>query len=92
MDPETEYGWIEPGSPLALAYRRSFGKISRIRRFIEKPSAEVARELYERNYLWNSFVLIANPTTLLSLIARALPELYEHFLGGQTVLRWRRRE
>ena len=78
--PETEYGWIEPGSPLALP-DAGIGKISRIRRFIEKPSPEVARELYDRNYLWNSFVLIANPTTLLSLIARALPELYGVFSG-----------
>jgi mannose-1-phosphate guanylyltransferase len=78
--PETEYGWIEPGSPLALPTAVT-GKFSRIRRFIEKPSAEVARDLYDRNYLWNSFVLIANPTTLLSLIARALPELYDTFSG-----------
>lgn len=76
--PETEYGWIEPGSPLALP-DAGVGKISRIRRFLEKPSPEVARDLYDRNYLWNSFVLIANATTLLSLIARALPELYRTF-------------
>jgi mannose-1-phosphate guanylyltransferase len=76
--PEAEYGWIEPGSPLALPHA-GIGKISRIRRFVEKPSPEVARELYDRNYLWNSFVLIANATTLLSLIARALPELYSAF-------------
>jgi len=80
--PETEYGWIEPGSPLALP-NVGIGKISRIRRFLEKPSPEVARELYDRNYLWNSFVLLANPTTLLSLIARAIPELYEVFSGIQ---------
>ena len=76
--PETEYGWIEPGSPLALP-DAGIGKISRIRRFMEKPSPDIARELYDRNYLWNSFVLIANPTTLLSLIARAIPELYRVF-------------
>ena len=80
--PETEYGWIEPGSPLALP-DVAIGKVSRIRRFLEKPSPEVARELYDRNCLWNSFVLIANPTTLLSLISRALPELYEVFSGIQ---------
>jgi mannose-1-phosphate guanylyltransferase len=80
--PETEYGWIEPGSPLALP-EAGIGKISRIRRFLEKPSPEVARELYDRNYLWNSFVLIANPTTLLALIARAIPELYSVFSGVQ---------
>jgi len=78
--PETEYGWIEPGSPLSLP-GACVGKISRIRRFLEKPSAEVARDLYDRNYLWNSFVLIANPATLLSLIAKATPELYETFSG-----------
>ena len=55
--------------------------ISRIRRFVEKPSPEVARELYDRNYLWNSFVLIANTTTLLSLIAKALPDLYSALSG-----------
>src|SRR6266481_2707333 len=76
--PETEYGWIEPGSPLSLP-DAGVGKISRIRRFLEKPSPEVARGLYDRNYLWNSFVLIANATTLLALIARAIPELYERF-------------
>jgi mannose-1-phosphate guanylyltransferase len=80
--PEAEYGWIEPGSPLALP-EVGIAKISRIRRFLEKPSPDVARELYDRNYLWNSFVLIANPTTLLSLIARAIPELYGVFLGIQ---------
>jgi mannose-1-phosphate guanylyltransferase len=80
--PETEYGWIEPGTPLALP-EVGIGKISRIRRFLEKPSPDVARELYDRNYLWNSFVLIANPTTLLSLIAKALPELYSVFSGIQ---------
>jgi mannose-1-phosphate guanylyltransferase len=80
--PETEYGWIEPGSPLALPHV-GIGKISRIRRFMEKPSPDVARELYDRNYLWNSFVLIANPATLLSLIARALPELQRAFSGVQ---------
>jgi len=80
--PETEYGWIEPGSPLALP-DAGIGKISRIRRFLEKPSPEIACELYDRNYLWNSFVLIANPATLLSLIARAIPELYGVFSGIQ---------
>jgi mannose-1-phosphate guanylyltransferase len=76
--PETEYGWIEPGSPLSLP-GGGIAKISRIRRFLEKPSPEVARQLYDRNYLWNSFVLIANTTTLLSLIGKALPELYSAF-------------
>jgi mannose-1-phosphate guanylyltransferase len=78
--PESEYGWIEPGSPLALL-GSGICAIRRIRSFLEKPSPEVARELYDRNYLWNSFVLIANTTTLLCLIAKALPELYGALSG-----------
>lgn len=87
--PETEYGWIEPGTPVA-AIHPALGQISQIRRFWEKPSPGVARDLYDRSYLWNSFVLVANVATLLSLIARTLPELYlaftriRSFLGTAT--------
>ncbi len=77
--PESEYGWIEPGAPVAVP--PALGEISQIRRFVEKPSPEVARGLYDRNYLWNSFVLVGNAQTLLSLFARALPELYSTFAG-----------
>jgi mannose-1-phosphate guanylyltransferase len=75
---ESEYGWIEPGARVEVPLTGP-GQISRIRRFLEKPSAEVACDLYAQHYLWNSFVLIGNVTTLLSLIARALPELYGAF-------------
>jgi mannose-1-phosphate guanylyltransferase len=77
---ETEYGWIEPATPVK-ARLSGLGQISGIRRFLEKPSANVARDLYDRHYLWNSFVLIGSPARLLSLIAMALPELYRAFDG-----------
>lgn len=73
--PETEYGWIEPGAPVAEVHT-VLGQINHIRRFWEKPSPDTAQQLFDRHYLWNSFVLVANAFTLLSLIARALPELY----------------
>ena len=76
--PETEYGWIESGAPVAATHP-ALGQINRIRRFWEKPSLDFAHELYGRNCLWNSFILVANTTTLLSLIASALPELYREF-------------
>jgi mannose-1-phosphate guanylyltransferase len=76
--PEAEYGWIEPGAPVAAAHP-ALGQINRIRRFWEKPSPDFARDLYDRNYLWNSFILVANATTLVSLTASALPELYREF-------------
>jgi mannose-1-phosphate guanylyltransferase len=78
--PESDYGWIEPGAPIEVPLREA-GQVRRIGRFVEKPTADVARELYDRHYLWNSFVLIGNATTLLSLIAGAEPELYRAFEG-----------
>jgi mannose-1-phosphate guanylyltransferase len=76
--PESDYDWIEPGALLATG-DPVLGQVRRIRRFWEKPSPDIARNLYDRRYLWNSSVLVANAPTLLSLIARALPELYVAF-------------
>jgi mannose-1-phosphate guanylyltransferase len=73
--PETEYGWIEPGAPVADTHP-AFGQLTRIRSFWEKPSPAVACELYEQGYLWNSSIVVADAVVLLSLIAAAVPELY----------------
>jgi mannose-1-phosphate guanylyltransferase len=73
--PETDYGWIEPGAPLP-GTDSAFEQISEIRCFWEKPPPAVACELYDRGYLWNSFIAIANAEVLLSLIAVAVPEVY----------------
>ncbi len=76
--PETEYGWIEPGVPVARTHP-ALGQINQIRRFWEKPSSDVAQELYSRGCLWNTSILIGNAMTLLSLTAGALPEMYHEF-------------
>jgi mannose-1-phosphate guanylyltransferase len=76
--PETEYGWIEPGAPVASS-PPALGQIKQIRRFWEKPSPDLARYLHGRDCLWNSFVLVANASMLLSLMARALPEMHRAF-------------
>src|SRR5258708_4257692 len=55
--PETDYAWVHPASPLSLP-PSGIGKISRIRRFLEKPSPDVDRSLYNPNYPLNSFVLV----------------------------------
>jgi mannose-1-phosphate guanylyltransferase len=78
--PETEYGWIEPGPPVAASHH-PLGQIKQVRRFWEKPSLEVARDLYSRNFLWNSFSFVGNALNLLSLIATALPEMFRQFSG-----------
>jgi mannose-1-phosphate guanylyltransferase len=72
--PETGYGWIEYGKPVA---EREL--IFRVRRFWEKPPAEVALELMTRGCLWNSFVMVARLSTLLSLVIMAKPRLYAAF-------------
>jgi mannose-1-phosphate guanylyltransferase len=83
--PEPEYGWIEPAPPVA-AGESAVGQICQIRRFWEKPSPDIARDLYNRGYLWNSFVLVASASNLLSLISKALPELYRTFTEIQSFL------
>jgi mannose-1-phosphate guanylyltransferase len=50
-----------------------------VRRFWEKPSSELAMELWRRGFFWNSFVLVAKISTLIDLFARALPRLYIDF-------------
>jgi mannose-1-phosphate guanylyltransferase len=73
---ESAYGWIEPASPFRCAGATLF----RVRRLIEKPSADEARRMYEHGRcLWNSFVLVARLPNLLALIIRSLPELYDLF-------------
>src|SRR5262249_45520259 len=48
--PEVEYGWIEPHASILNSVPRV---ISRVRRFWEKPTPNVARRLMERGCLWN---------------------------------------
>jgi mannose-1-phosphate guanylyltransferase len=73
-NPEVEYGWIEPDEPIPGP-----GRLYRVRRFWEKPSPARARMLLARGCLWNSFVMVARVPTLLTLIRRAIPDLYYAF-------------
>ena len=84
-EPASDYGWIEPGASVDAAHA-VLGQISRVRGFWEKPSPAIARDLYHRGCLWNSFVLVANTRTLLSLIARALPAVYREFIQIRSFL------
>jgi len=84
--PETEYGWIEPGEPIG---RTSKGPLHAIQRFREKPSKEVAEALVRRGTLWNTFVFTARATVLLSAGRECAPALYDRlaalraFAGGE---------
>jgi len=84
--PETEYGWIEPGEPVG---RTTKGPVHAIQRFREKPSKEVAEALVRRGTLWNTFVFTARATVLLSAGRVCAPALYDRlvalraFAGGE---------
>ena len=81
--PETGYGYIEGGEPLESGGLR-------IKRFVEKPDAEVAREyLLSGNFFWNSGMFVFRARTMIDEYDSLCPEIYaplrESFhQGGQT--------
>lgn len=75
-NPEPDYGWIELGHAIGTPGAE---RVSRIRRFWEKPSPALAEELWTRGCLWNSFVMIGSVPTSLSLMRQALPDLWDAF-------------
>ena len=66
VDPEL--GYIvprgDPGAP-----------VSRVERFVEKPSATVARELLLQGALWNVFIVAAHAQALLELFMMRFPQV-----------------
>ncbi len=74
--PEVEYGWIEPATSMSGCLPRS---ITRVRRFWEKPSLNLALRLMECGCLWNSFVMIGRVEAFLNMTRRALPVLSNLF-------------
>jgi mannose-1-phosphate guanylyltransferase len=72
-EPETEYGWIEPGPRLAQAR----GHVVRaVRRFVEKPSPEDARACLAAGACWNTFVFVAKARTLVEAGRRCVPRIH----------------
>jgi mannose-1-phosphate guanylyltransferase len=74
--PETEYGYVVP------KYSRnesSFQRVSKVLRFIEKPEPPMAQNLVQRGALWNTMVIAFKAKTLLGLVRKVIPSLYESF-------------
>jgi mannose-1-phosphate guanylyltransferase len=72
-EPEPEYGWIEPGPALA---RVGATPIRAVRRFIEKPSPETARECLAAGAVWNTFVFVAKANALVGAGRRCVPRIH----------------
>ncbi len=76
--PESEYGWIRPGTPLGSIEGEP---VCRVREFWEKPSPYAARAALAADYLWNTFVFVGRVTTLLAAGHRFLPRLADRLRG-----------
>jgi mannose-1-phosphate guanylyltransferase len=74
--PEVGYGWIEPHPSILRDLPRA---ISRVRRFWEKPSRNLAKDLMRRDCLWNSFVMVGRVDAFLRMARRALPKICDLF-------------
>jgi len=66
--PETGYGYIEAGTSAG-------GGSLRVRRFVEKPDLERARQFFEAgNYFWNSGMFLWRASTLANALHQHLPQ------------------
>ena len=70
--PETGYGWIVPAASERL--------LRPVERFVEKPEARVAEQLFAAGALWNSFLFAVRGSDLLDTFGRRLPELVSEFV------------
>ncbi|MBI4239158.1 MAG: NTP transferase domain-containing protein [Deltaproteobacteria bacterium] len=71
--PDTEYGWIVPGSTRE-------GNGCGVEGFREKPTLEVATALMARGAVWNSFMFAARGEQLLRFYLTCLPQVARMFL------------
>jgi mannose-1-phosphate guanylyltransferase len=69
-DADPELGYIVPGRTLSDGSRN-------VSRFVEKPAAPLARQLFATKALWNSFIFGASGTALLGLLRRQLGDTVE---------------
>ena len=73
--PETGYGYIEAGMPL----KTGNVAISPVLSFKEKPDKETAAKyISEKNFYWNSGMLMCRPEILLKELKSLCPTIYEN--------------
>jgi mannose-1-phosphate guanylyltransferase len=72
--PEPDFGWIQPGERMAAA---EVAPIFRIRRFVEKPSVEMARAFWSAGALWNTFVVAGSVGAFIEAGRECVPRLEE---------------
>lgn len=68
---DPDLGYIMPEAGHRLGVRP-------VARFVEKPSARVARELIQRGALWNTFIFAARASTLVEIFSRRVPAIVQN--------------
>ena len=76
-EPEPDYGWIEPGECIGSTRN---GPLHRVWTFWEKPPVEVARSLFARGSLWNTFVFASSVAGLIDVGLRYAPLLHDRLV------------
>jgi mannose-1-phosphate guanylyltransferase len=86
-EPETEYGWIQPGLPLASARltRGTGGSVRSVAGFWEKPSLDLAADLLRQRCLWNTFISVGRVGAFTALFEDAVPDLWSRFVTARGV-------
>ena len=75
-EPEGEYGWIVKGEPIVCGNANPIYSISK---FVEKPDAFTANQLYKNGSLWNTMIVVSTAKTLLKLFELFTPSMYKAF-------------
>jgi mannose-1-phosphate guanylyltransferase len=83
FEAELGYGWIEPGT---LISDGAEPPVLRISGFWEKPPLHIARELFGRACLLNTFIIVGTVSSLIGTIASALPATYAAMNVAQSAL------
>jgi mannose-1-phosphate guanylyltransferase len=73
---ELEYGWIQPGDPVAGDGHR---RVHAVEAFVEKPTAAVAERIRGRGALWNTMVAASSLRRLWDLGRRHVPDIVRAF-------------
>lgn len=78
--PETGYGYVRLGAPLASSAEErgaAEGGAHEVAEFVEKPDAATAERYLKEGYLWNTGLFVWRATDLLDQLERHTPELAE---------------
>lgn len=74
--PETGYGYIQTGEPVTANEPSEAPTAYRIRRFVEKPDQDTARDYLEAGgYYWNSGMFVMRPDIWLEQLTQLAPEI-----------------